>query len=236
MCLILFAWKQHPDFPLIVAANRDEFYDRPSEPAHWWADQPEIFAGRDLRAGGTWMGVSKSGRFAALTNYRDPSRHRDGADSRGEIVAEALLTNEPESFLRTLQARSERFNPFNLLLADTDTLWCLESVSGRLQPVEAGVHGLSNAQLDTPWPKVVRGKRALAQSLGGLPDTDGLFALLSDKTIAADSDLPQTGVPLEWERMLSASLIQAPGYGTRSQTVVLRPAVGAPRFEERVLR
>ncbi|MCX9156728.1 NRDE family protein [Niveibacterium sp. 24ML] len=236
MCLILFAWKQHADYPLVVAANRDEFYARDSAPAHWWPDKPGILAGRDLRAGGTWMGITAAGRFAALTNYRDPARHRDDAQSRGDIVTAVLEASDPLAYLQTLLAARQRFNPFNLLLAEGDSLWCLESVSGRLQRLEAGVYGLSNAFLDTPWPKVERGKRQLSAQLGALPETEGLFDLLSDDTIAPDADLPQTGVPLEWERLLSAALIRAPGYGTRSQTVVLCPPAGTPELVERVLR
>jgi uncharacterized protein with NRDE domain len=236
VCLILFAWKAHAGFPLVVAANRDEFYERPTTAAHRWPDQPEIFAGRDERAGGTWMGVTASGRFAALTNYRDPALHRDDADSRGAIVTAALLADKPLAFLEELLLQHTRFNPFNLLLGDRESLWCLESTSGRVHVVEPGVHGLSNAQLDTPWPKVERGKRLLGQELSQLPQHDALFELLCDETIADDSMLPSTGVPLEWERMLSATLIRAPGYGTRSQTVVLLPASGPATLCERALR
>lgn len=236
MCLILLAWRAHPAYPLIVAANRDEFLDRPTLPAHRWHDHPEIFAGRDIRAGGTWMGITRSGRFAALTNFRDPTRHRDDAQSRGEIVRDALLAPDIGRYLSVLRSHQGRYNPFNLLVGNADELLCLESSNGSIKALSPGIHGLSNANMDTPWPKVEVGKQGLAAAIGDLPSVSPLFELLSDRTQAPDELLPGTGVPIEWERMLSSACIDAPGYGTRSQTVVLRRSNGPLELHERVLR
>jgi len=235
LCLILLAWQTHPEFPLLVAANRDEFHERPTEAAHWWPDAPDIYAGRDLKAGGTWMGITKSGRFAALTNVRAPSRQRNDAKSRGEIVTAALTAPRLETFLQALGQTASRYNGFNLLVGDRDTLWHFNSEQAQAQRVSPGVHGLSNASLDTPWPKVVRGTTGLAHLIAERADPEDLFALLSDSSVAPDEVLPNTGVPLEWERRLSAIRIDAPGYGTRSQSVVTLPLDGAPQLIERVL-
>nr|WP_221229555.1 NRDE family protein [Niveibacterium umoris] len=233
--MILLAWHVHPEFPLVVAANRDEFLDRPTLPAHRWHDHPTIFAGRDSRAGGTWMGITADCRFAALTNYRDPALHREDAASRGHIVRDALLSKDISSFLESLRDARDRYNPFNLLVGDAQTLFCLESRGGSIQTLPPGIHGLSNADLNTSWPKVETGKRRLAAVLPALPACERLFELLSDTEQAPDDALPATGVPIEWERMLSAACIRAPGYGTRSQTVVLWPKGGAAVLSERVL-
>ena len=235
MCLIVFAWRMHADFPLVVAANRDEFFDRPALPAHWWpADGGQaIFAGRDLRAGGSWMGVSPGGRFAALTNHRDPARQREGAPSRGQLVTRFL--NESAGLgehLAQLERGAAAFNGFNLLIHDGRQLAVFSSTRGLGEVLAPGVYGLSNAELDTPWPKLRRARAALAAALPTLPDTRPLLDLLRDDRPAADAELPRTGVSLTWERTLSSAFIRAAGYGTRCSSALLFHADGSIRFEE----
>ena len=181
MCLILLAWQAHPDYPLVVAANRDEFFARPAAPAGWWQDAPDVFAGRDLEAGGTWLGLSRAGRFAGLTNFRDPGRNRVGTPSRGALVADFLGSTESSAeALARLQLEGPRYNAFNLFVSDGDTLGIYESESGAARLLEPGVHALSNHLLDTPWPKVRAGKARLFRALQALPDDTPLVELLRD--------------------------------------------------------
>lgn len=221
MCLILIGWRVHPDYPLVVAANRDEFLARPAVAAHWWSDAPDILAGRDLEAGGTWMGLSRSGRFAALTNYRDPTRHRPGAPSRGVLVRDCLAAgDDAEATLRRVAEAGGEYAPFNLFVGDGERLAIYESTTGRIAPLAPGIYGLSNRLLDTPWPKVLRARERFAAALPDLPDASAFLALLTDDTPAADDELPDTGVSLEWERHLSSIFIRARGYGTRCSTLI----------------
>ena len=235
MCLIALAWQARPDLSLVVAANRDEWRDRPAEGARWWADHPSIFAGRDLQAGGTWMGVTRDGRFAAVTNFRDPSDKRSTARSRGELVSGFLLSREaPEPFLAALHARSRDYNGFNLIVGDGKSLWYYGSREGEARAIAPGVHALSNHLLDEPWPKVVRAREAMAAALSqGTDPAPVLFELLSDPRGAPDAELPETGVGLEWERRLASPLITGADYGTRASTVVTIAANGRVAFEER---
>ncbi|TXG96579.1 MAG: NRDE family protein, partial [Zoogloea sp.] len=208
MCLILLAWRAHPDYPLVVAANRDEFFARPAAEAGWWQDRPGVFAGRDREAGGTWLGLSRSGRFAGLTNFRDPARQRPDAPSRGALVADFLAGEEStDAALARLTQEGPRYNGFNLLLSDGDSLGIYESESGSARHLEPGLYALSNHLLDTPWPKVLAGKSRLARALRALPDDTPLAELLRDDRPAADAELPRTGVSLAWERMLSSAFI-----------------------------
>lgn len=233
MCLILVAWRVHPDYPLVVAANRDEFFARPTASAAFWKESPQVLAGRDLEAGGSWMGVTRGGRFAALTNFRDPAQTRDGAPSRGGLVADFLVGDEtPQTYLERIAAHGSLCNGFNLLVGDGETLWWASNMGGAARPLEAGVYGVSNHLLDTPWPKVGAGKTALAQALDGQPDDEALFALLRDDGVHPDDALPQTGVPLDWERLLSSAFVRSPGYGTRSSTVVCIGKDGWITFDE----
>lgn len=234
MCLILLAWQSHPDYPLVVAANRDEFFARPTAPAGWWPDAPQVLAGRDLQGGGTWMGVTRNGRFAALTNYRDPDAFQEGMASRGELVAAFLRGDEaPEAYLQAVAQRLPDYNPFNLLVGDRHGLWYLGSREhAPPRPLAPGVYGLSNHLLDTPWPKVQRAKSALATALQALPERTPLFDLLRDRRHAPDAELPRTGVSLEWERLLSAAFVHSPDYGTRSATVLLLEHGGDALLEE----
>ncbi|ENO89577.1 NRDE family protein [Thauera linaloolentis] len=233
MCLIVFAWQRHPDYPLVVAANRDEYLARPAVPAHWWTDAPELLAGRDLEAGGTWMGLSRGGRFAALTNYRDPSRHIEGAPSRGALVRNALEAgDDAETTLKHLATGSAAYAAFNLLVGDGRSLGVLESTTGAVRMLEAGIYGLSNHLLDTPWPKLLKARERLAALLPNLPDDDAALALLRDDTPAPDLHLPDTGVSVEWERWLSSPFIRAPGYGTRCSSLLTVDREGNTRLRE----
>jgi uncharacterized protein with NRDE domain len=232
MCLILVAWRAHPEFPLVVAANRDEFFNRPTASASFWPESG-ILAGRDLQAHGTWMGIGPTGRFAALTNFRDPARHRDNAASRGQLVADFLNINvPPRAGLERMRAESRRYNPFNLIVGDANSLACLSSVTGDIRDLAPGVFGLSNHLLDTPWPKVESAKSLLSRALSALPDDGALLDLLRDDSIHPDELLPRTGISLEWERLLSAAFVKAPGYGTRSSTVLKVSRGGAALFDE----
>jgi len=233
MCLILLAWQVHPDYPLVVAANRDEFFARRTAAADFWDDAPDVLAGRDLEAGGTWLGMARDGRFAALTNYRDPSRNMPDAPSRGELVSRFLAGREsPQAYLELLESSASRYNGFNLVFGDLGEMRYFSNCGEREQALSPGVYGLSNHLLDTPWPKVARGKSALSVALQALPDQAPLFALLEDDRIAPDEALPRTGVSLEWERLLSAAFIRSCDYGTRSATVLLRGVDDRVRFSE----
>jgi uncharacterized protein with NRDE domain len=232
MCLILVAWQAHPEYPLVVAANRDEFFKRPTASAFFWPGG-KILAGRDLEAGGTWMGATTTGRFAALTNFRDPQLHRLGTASRGHLVANFLESDEsPITWLTQRRKEAADYNPFNLLVGDRNTLACFSSIEGKTRELAPGVYGLSNHLLDTPWPKVEAAKSSLTRALAALPDDRLLFDLLRDDAIHPDDTLPRTGVSLEWERLLSAAFVKAPGYGTRSSTVLIVSRDGTPIFDE----
>lgn len=227
MCLIAFAWRAHPRYPLLVAANRDEWRARPTEPAHAWDG---LFAGRDAKAGGTWLGVTPGGRFAALTNVREPSVARPGAPSRGALVTRFLQArSEPRAYLEALDPTG--YAGFNLLVSDGRTLAYYGSPRGEIREVEPGVHALSNHRLDEPWPKVRRSSDALTRALDD-PRIEVLFAILSDPTGAADADLPDTGVGLALERRLAPILLVGGEYGTRCSTVVRMREDGHLDFHE----
>lgn len=233
MCLIVFAWKVHPDYPLVVAANRDEFRHRPAQAAHWWDDTPGVLAGRDLEAGGTWMGVTRQGRFAALTNRRDPARRSAAAPSRGTLVLRALTdARAPVETLAELAADSGRYAGFNLLAGDGDSLAVHDNDSGEVRPLAPGLYGLSNARLDTPWPKLTLARARLAEALAAMPDPEPVLALLRDDIPAPDHLLPDTGVGLEAERRLSPIFLRDSHYGTRSSAMILFGADGRASLRE----
>jgi uncharacterized protein with NRDE domain len=235
MCLIVLAWQSHPEYRLVVAANRDEFVARPASPAHWWADDPSILAGRDLEAGGTWMGLSRDGRFAALTNYRDPTHHRPGAPSRGALVRNCLTSSlTAAATLEDLATVSSDYAGFNMLVSDGRALGIHASTTGTVTMLSPGVYGLSNHLLDTDWPKVRLARARFTAALTRLPDDGDMLALLRDDRPAPDAHLPQTGVSAEWERLLSSAFIRAPGYGyaTRCSTVVTIGHDGETRLSE----
>jgi uncharacterized protein with NRDE domain len=234
VCLILVGWQVHPDYPLLLAANRDEFLSRPTAAAAFWSDHPDILAGRDLQAGGTWLGVTRSGRIAALTNYRDGRSERAGTSSRGELVADFLGSRStPADFIADLNRDPRNFNGFNLLVGDGRELCCYSNVNGELHRLAPGIYGLSNHFLDTPWPKVTAGKSALATAMSALPGESSLFALLANDATHPDRLLPSTGISADWERLLSAAFVRGPGYGTRSSTVLAMDRRGRATFTEK---
>jgi len=233
MCLILLAWRVHPRFPCVLAANRDEFHDRATAAADWWRGETDILAGRDLHAGGTWLGVTRRGHFAALTNFRVGGARRADAPSRGTLVSELLESGRsvPET-LRYLADVGAQYNPFNILFSDGERLGIYESAVGEGRELAPGVFGLSNHLLDTPWPKVQNAKSALTEALADPCDTDAILHLLRDDRLARDADLPQTGASLAWERLLSSAFVRAADYGTRCSTLLRVDERGAAVFYE----
>ena len=224
MCLILLAYKSHKQYPFILAANRDEFYNRPALPVGYWQDNPSILGGRDLEEMGTWLGITRNGRFAAITNYRDPSRLRTDVRSRGEVVSNFLNgTDGPQEYLDRIKGKREIYNGFNLIVGDVTDCFCYSNVTNTVEKIKPGVHGLSNHLLNTPWPKVIRGKEKLEQTVEdkNFPDKERLFEILADSQKAKDQELPNTGVGIQRERMMSPIFIESPDYGTRSSTVLL---------------
>lgn len=224
MCLILFAYHVHPTYKLIVAANRDEFYERPTTHAHFWEDQPQILAGRDLLKMGTWMGITKTGRFSALTNYRDPNEITAEKQTRGDLVADFLKAETlAETYLAEVAKKRALFPGFNLLAGTKDELYFYSNIENKLKKLEPGIYGLSNNLLNTDWPKVKRGKAGLTRIINESDNkiTAELIKLLQNSERAPDKVLPNTGVPLEWEQLLSPLFIESERYGTRSSAVLL---------------
>ncbi|MGQ0657802.1 MAG: NRDE family protein [Chromatiales bacterium] len=236
MCLILLAWRHHPRYPLVIAANRDEFRARPSAAVRFWSDRPDILGGRDLQQGGTWLGISRGGRVAAVTNYREAGPPVSPALSRGWLVQEFLLgTEAPGDYLREVQSRAELYNGFGLFVGDTRRICYYSNRGTGIRDLDPGLYGLSNHLLDTPWPKVRRGKAALQRALDreGAPDVEELLGILADGTPAADDLLPHTGVGLEHERSLSPICVRGEDYGTRCSTVLLLSHDGEVTLAER---
>lgn len=238
MCLLVFAHRAHPAYPLLVAANRDEFHRRATAPSGFWKAHPTLLAGQDLEQGGTWMGVTRGGRFAAVTNFRDPSRTLPAPRSRGELPL-GFLTGEdsPGDYLQQVSGRLKDYAGFNLLVGTGDALWYLsnnvDNGEGEPRPLAAGVYGLSNAQLDTPWPKVQLGKSALQALLeDSEPDHKNLAALVSDRRLADTGDLQQPGMLSGMEQALSAQFIVTPEYGTRSTTTLIADSQNTVRWKE----
>ena len=238
MCLIALGWRALPAYRLVVAANRDEYFGRPSAAADFWDDHRTVLAGRDLEAGGTWLGITLEGRFAALTNYRNPAERRTGVPSRGALVSDFLIGKAtPAEYVKEIGQKATDFNGFSLLAGDPEALWFISNRGGRALRVEPGVHGLSNHLLDTPWPKVERAKARFAEQLKRPFDAAAAFALLGDTERATSSELPSTGVSLELEERLSAiRILAAGGYGTRCSTVLCFTTDGRLEFHERSYR
>ena len=233
MCLVLVVWKVHPLYPCVVAANRDEFHARPTVAADWWPDHQQILAGRDVQAGGTWLGLTRTGRFAALTNYRDPGQRRADAPSRGALVTGLLDSGASVAeSLDHLRGVGANYNGFNVIFCDGERLGIYESVQGSGRELGPGIYGLSNHLLDTPWPKVRHAKSRLEAALRKMPDTAPLLALLRDDRPAPDDELPRTGVSIEWERLLSSAFVRAGDYGTRCSTIIRIDARGRAYFDE----
>ena len=233
MCLIFFSINEHPKYKLIVAANRDEFYERPALPAHWWK-KPQMLAGKDLKAHGTWMAVNKNGKFAALTNYRDPAAFDVQKESRGKIILDYFsMENEPDFFESLKHART-KYNSYNFISYQQGKISYYSNRLDEVTVLKEGNFALSNHLLDTAWPKVEKIKREMAGLLkNNTVDTRVIFELLSDTTLARDEQLPHTGVPLQTERMLSPVFIKSEKYGTRCSSVLLIDQSGHIEFEER---
>lgn len=224
MCLIFFAHQKHPRYRLVLAANRDEFYHRSTSPAGPWEEFPSLIAGRDNQSGGTWLGITRSGRWSAVTNFRrrDESVFHQGK-SRGLLVLDVLRNAQPVADLfPRLTDKAGDYRGFNLLVGDERSVWYYSNRNGPPQKLEPGCYGLSNHLLDTPWPKLVGGKKEFVNELGKNDlDVDHLFHLLTDTSRFPDEQLPDTGFGIEWERILSSRFIQSPDYGTRSSTILL---------------
>lgn len=258
MCILFIAHQQHRDYPLIIAANRDEFYERPTAPATFWPQHPHILAGKDLQAGGTWMGVTRNGAIAALTNIRAPQRNNEEAKSRGDLVKQWLVQNPshtiahsgslankkiyPSSraqtmhtFCNQLRHYRHRYNGYNLVFGYPNQLQVYNNYSDTLDTITKGVSGLSNADINTPWPKVEQGTRALNEYVKNAAKIkpEDLFAILRQDNKAPDHLLPKTGVPREWEKALSSIFITMPTYGTRTSTLVIVDNDGELRWLER---
>lgn len=226
MCLIAFAYKCDPTYKLLLIANRDEFYKRPTRKAQFWVDEnlENILAGKDLEAGGTWMGVHKTtGVWCALTNYRDLKKHDPDAPSRGNITLNFLKENlSPNQYANDISSGSKKFNGYNLLMGNLDEVYHYSNISDELTKTEPGVHGLSNALLNSPWPKVNRSKRRLNELIKNQDyDIEDLFSILQDEEKAPIQELPDTGLSLEMEKTISPVFIKTDGYGTRCSTVLM---------------
>ena len=240
MCLLVLAWNAHPRYRLVLAANRDEYHERPAEPLARWP-APDILAGRDQKAGGTWLGLDRARRFGVVTNFRELQRPRRSAPSRGRLIPDYLGTPQtPESYLARLETDAPGYSGFNLLVGDAEQLWYASNRMDRFaQALPAGVHGLSNEFLDSPWPKLQRVRRAfeawLADEKGvsGRDETvEHLLAMLADRTPAPEGS-PGTGLSPDWERTLSSPFVTHPTYGTRCSTILLIEPSGAVVMTER---
>ncbi|MBF0257672.1 MAG: NRDE family protein [Desulfamplus sp.] len=240
MCLIVFAYQTHKRYRLILSANRDEFFDRPTEPLDWWKDQPEIIGGRDLQQGGTWMAFSKKGRFAALTNVRNPASNKPNARSRGDLIPSFLLSDcDPFHYLEMVKNKMEEYNGFNLLTGDLKQMFFISSTDQNIIKVQPGIHAISNHTMDTPWVKVEFVKQELRRHLETKSDDPdlsdiepGFYRMMQNKVIAPDEKLPDTGVGIELERGLSPVFVSMQGYGTRSTSVALWDFEGNLTFSE----
>jgi uncharacterized protein with NRDE domain len=224
MCLILFAYNAHPRYRLVLAANRDEFYKRPTAPLKYWEDHPHILGGRDLEQLGTWMGITRNGRFAAITNYRSALTNRHNAPSRGHLVADFLIGHQPVAdYLQKIRRGAKQYSGFNLIVGDIKGVHYYSNQNDRPVRLQPGIYGLSNHLLDTPWPKLSQGKQALSSLLREKEriDTDQLIEILQDQQVPADDQLPDTGIGLRLERILSPVFITSPDYGTRSSSILL---------------
>jgi uncharacterized protein with NRDE domain len=224
MCLILFSYKSHPEYPLIIASNRDESYERPASPAAFWKETPDMLAGRDLKECGTWLGMTKSGRIATITNFREPHAVKDDAPSRGELLINYLRSRDnPTHYIQKISKKAHMYNGFNLVFGYLSDLYYFSNRGADVQKVSPGLHGLSNHLLDTPWPKVKLGMGKLDDLISGNNNftLEAVFNILADISRPDDTFLPDTGVGIERERMLSPIFVRSPDYGTRSSTVIL---------------
>jgi uncharacterized protein with NRDE domain len=236
MCLIFISFQHHPRYKLVVAGNRDEFYNRRTAGADYWADYPQILGGRDLEAGGTWLGMSTSGKISMLTNYRDLKNIKPAAPSRGQLVSDFLKSDiTPETYTQQIEREGKKYNGFNLIVGNPEQLWYYSNYRDGVTKLSPGFYGISNHLLESPWPKVLIGKEKIAPALQKNDvDPEQLLDILYDDKIAADDKLPDTGLPLERERALSSMFIKTSNYGSRCSTVVLVDRSDNVFFSERV--
>jgi len=236
VCLIFFSIQQHPTYKLIVAGNRDEFYNRKTAAANYWSDYPQVLGGRDLEAMGTWLGMTKSGKLSMLTNYRDPQNINPAAPSRGQLVSDYLLEDvSPKDYLTNIEKKGKLYNGFNLLAGTPDEFWYYSNYKDGVTSIAPGFYGISNHLLETPWPKVLRGKEKLKSILTKSKlEADELFNLLYDDARAPQHQLPNTGLPPDREEALSSMFIKTENYGTRCSTVILVDYDHHVTFSERV--
>ena len=223
MCILFLAIQQHKKYPLILLANRDEFRTRPTAQAKFWQEHPQMLAGKDLQEGGTWLGIDKKGKIAALTNVRNIPAHKTGRKSRGHLVKDYLQEEkQPQNYLETLQQNPMQYNPFNLLVGNLQELYVYSNMQTEIHKLQAGFHGLSNAFLNSPWPKLSKGIDSIKQYIQTTElDKDELFAIMQQSEKAPDHLLPDTGVGLAKERYLSSIFIAGPDYGTSSTAIIL---------------
>lgn len=235
MCLLVFSINDHPNYNFIFAGNRDEFYGRPTRGAQFWEDHPHLLAGKDLKKGGAWLGITEKGKFSVITNFRDPALVKKDPPSRGKLVLDYLVSGiEPGIFLQEIDRKAEHYDGFNLLAGTTGKIMYYSNKQQEITEVPPGIHGLSNHLLNTPWPKVVKAKRRLGEIIDSdHPDTDALFEMLTDPDPAPDRQLPDTGIPPEWEKAVSSIFIDTEKYGTRCSTVILVDKQGSVSFLER---
>ncbi|SFA90928.1 NRDE family protein [Algoriphagus aquimarinus] len=233
MCLVAFSWRNHPEYPLIISTNRDEFFERPTQAMHVW--ESGFYAGKDLRSGGTWMGFHPNGRWSLLTNYRDFDNPRNAKISRGKLVQDWLETDiTAEEYLKGIQKHQDQYDGFNLLVSDGKKLFYLSNYSLDIQEVQPGTYGLSNALLDDPWPKVQLAKQQLEQLIKTDFSTNDLLNILKSKDTYPPEKLPKTGIPLEMETCLSSQLIRMSGnYGTVSAAAVVQHTSGLVQLKQR---
>lgn len=236
MCLILLSYEMHPKYRMVLAANRDEFYNRPTAPIAFHDDSSDVLGGRDLKHHGMWLGITRAGRFAAITNYRDPGPNISDAPSRGFLVRNYLTGKEsPENYLEHVKSDGNQYNGFNLLVGDRSELYYYSNRGNTIQKLTPGTYGLSNHLIDTPWPKITKGKSDLGKLLNNKEDIDpeDIFDILNDGSCPPDSMLPDTGVDMEWERILSPLFITSEYYGTRSSSIIFMEREGSITFLER---
>jgi uncharacterized protein with NRDE domain len=235
MCLLLLSYKTNPNYKLIIAANRDEFYERPTAVLHNWENHPELFAGKDLQGNGTWLGVTKKGKIAAITNYRDMSKIKDNAPTRGKLVIDFLLNEiPPEQYTNLLLGKADIYNGYNLIYGNSDDLYYLSNINKEPVKLSKGIYGLSNHLLDSPWPKVVKSKNIFSELIKEhSPSKKKMFELLKDDEIYPDESLPETGLGIDLERMVSPIFTVTEKYGTRSSSVIFIDVNNNVEFTEK---
>ncbi|WP_131781529.1 NRDE family protein [Legionella gresilensis] len=248
MCLALVAINEHPKYPLIILSNRDEFYARPTLPANFWQNNLNVFAGKDLKEGGTWLGVTRSGYFALLTNYRDPKLYKSSLESRGRLVSNYLFTCEttsPLQYLQRVQSFANKYNKFNLIIGSINQILYYSNVQNSIQELSSGIYSLSNHLLNTPWPKTEKAKALLKKHITELDKytnneekIDVLYTILSEESLAPDNQLPVTGIARDLEKSLSSVFVHVPQaeYGTVNSTIILFQQDSSILFSEKIFQ